>query len=332
MTSFRTPVEIVVPPWKTNYRMKHLFIGSCFTENIGDKMAELKFISDVNPFGILYNPESISLAVRRLISPEPFTKEDLFFHMGLWHSYSHNSRFSSISSDIALRGINDRLSFSSSFLKQADFLFLTFGTAMVYELKSIGRIVANCHKVPASEFRRYHLSVNEIVGSFRKTLTDLWTLNPGIKLIFSVSPVRHLNDGAVENQLSKAVLLLSIDALRSVFDTERIYYFPSYELVMDELRDYRFYAEDMVHPSPLAVNFIWEKFMESIADEDSVALSKKIASLLQARNHRPMTKNSPEYQTFVRKTIQKIVEIAEKYPFLDFSGEKEYFTKELNSS
>ncbi len=330
MTAFLTPVEIVAPPWKTNYRMKHLFIGSCFTENIGDKMAELKFITDINPFGILYNPESISQSIRRLISSKPFIEEDLFFHAGLWHSYSHHSRFSSLSPEISLRGINSRLLFSSAFLKQADFLFLTFGTAWVYELKSTGRIVANCHKVSAGEFKRYRLSVSEIVSSFREILTDLWKLNPGIKLIFTVSPVRHLNDGAVGNQLSKAILLLSIDALRNGFGNDRIYYFPSYELVMDELRDYRFYAEDMVHPSPVAVNFIWERFSESFVDAESTELSKKILSVLQDWNHRPLNKNSKEFVTFIKKSLQKIEEIAGKHPYLDFSEEKGYFVKELN--
>lgn len=328
MTVFRTPVEIVAPPWKTNYRMKHLFIGSCFTENIGDKMAELKFITDVNPFGILFNPESISQSIRRLISANPFTEEELFFHAGLWHSYSHHSRFSSPSAEISLQGINNRLLISSAFLKQADFLFLTFGTAWVYELKSSGRIVSNCHKVPAGEFKRYRLTVSEIISSFRETLTDLWKLNPGIKLIFTVSPVRHLNDGAVENQLSKAALLLSVDALRNGFGNDRVCYFPSYELVMDELRDYRFYAEDMVHPSPMAVNFIWEKFSESFVDAESAELSKQIVSVLQAKNHRPMNENSTEYMTFMKKSLQRSLEIAKKYPYLDLSEEKEYFAKE----
>jgi hypothetical protein len=330
MDPFRFPVEPAVPPWKTGYGMKHVFIGSCFTENIGNKMAELKFSTDINPFGILYNPESVSQSIRRLVSPVAFLEEDIFFHDGMWHSFMHHGQFSSVSSATALRQINDRLLFSSEYLKQADFLFLTFGTAWVYEYKPTGRIVSNCHKVPAANFSRYRLSPGEIAGSIRGALEALWEINAGIKVMLTVSPVRHLHDGAVANQLGKAALLLAADTLCRGFGNDRIFYFPSYELVMDDLRDYRFYAEDMVHISPVAVNYIWEKFSEAMISPESRRLMGEILHVVRAKEHRPIHPGTPEHETFLRNSLKKVLSLSEKNPYLDLSEEKAYFEKQID--
>jgi hypothetical protein len=329
MADFFTQVEIAPSPFKTSYVKKHVFIGSCFTENIGSKMKDLKFKTDVNPFGILFNPSSIAQCIRRLITCEVFTENDLFFHGGLWHSYMHHGRFSNPSLQEALSGINEHLLRSADFLREADFLILTFGTAWVFELKSTGVAVSNCHKVPAGQFTRYKLLVHDIVTDIRNTLELLWEVNPGIKVVFTVSPVRHLKDGASGNQLSKATLLLAADALVNGFGPDRCSYFPAYELMMDELRDYRFYAEDLVHPSPVAIDFIWKKFRDFIFEKETKDVSEKVGSLIQACNHRPIFRNSPEYKLFIENTLGNIGEMTKKYPFLDFSDEIKYFSTEL---
>jgi hypothetical protein len=329
MADFFTQVEIAPSPFKTSYVKKHVFIGSCFTENIGSKMKDLKFKTDINPFGILFNPSSIAQCIRRLIAGEVFTENDLFFHGGLWHSYMHHGRFSNPSLKEALSGINDNLIRSADFLREADFLILTFGTAWVYELKSTGVVVSNCHKVPADQFKRYKLLVHDMVTDIRNTLELLWEVNPGIKVVFTVSPVRHLKDGASGNQLSKATLLLATDALINGFGPDRCSYFPAYELMMDELRDYRFYADDLVHPSPVAIDFIWKKFRDFIMEKETKDVSEKVSSLIQARDHRPIFRNSPEYKLFIENTLGNIRELTKKYPFLDFSAENKYFSTEL---
>jgi hypothetical protein len=231
----------------------------------------------------------------------------------------------------ALGTINKRLAFSSDYLRKADFLILTFGTAWVFELLSSGMTVSNCHKVPAAEFKRFRLTVGEIVAEMRETLEMLMELNPDIKIILTVSPVRHLKDGATGNQLSKSTLLLAADALVNGFGPDRCSYFPSYEIVMDELRDYRFYAEDMVHPSQVAVGIIWKKFSNWLFDKGVTGLSDKVHTLVQARNHRPIHRNNPEYTQFLRTTLNQMKELAKNYPFLDFSDEITYFSAETEN-
>ncbi len=328
---FQTPVGIPVSLWKAGYPQKYLFMGSCFTENIGLKMKEMKFCVDINPFGILYNPLSIADALQRLISTVPFQESDLVYHGGLWHSYLHHGSFSSPSSDSVVEKINHRLEESSCFLAEADFLLLTFGTAWVYELKGTGKIVSNCHKIPAAQFNRFRLSVPEIIHACREMLEKLWLVNPAVKIVFTVSPIRHLKDGAVENQLSKASLLLAVDALVQDFGNERCAYFPAYELVMDELRDYRFYAEDMIHLTPVTVGYIWERFMEWILDEKTAGMMKEIGPLRNAEDHRPLNRQSPEYLLFLRKMMEKTLFLSHKYNYLDFSVEKAYFAQEIEN-
>jgi hypothetical protein len=328
MSEFFTPVELPPPCMKSSYTAKHLMLGSCFSEYIGNRMESLKFNTDINPFGIVFNPSSISQCIRRMISGVSFTESELFRHNGLWHSWLHHGKFSNPSMEEALVAINNRLTFSSDYLRKTDFLILTLGTAWVFELKSSGLTVSNCHKVPAAEFKRFRLTVGEIVAEMRETLEMLLELNPDIKIILTVSPVRHMKDGASGNQLSKSILLLAADALVNGFGPDRCSCFPSYEIMMDELRDYRYYTEDMVHPSPLAVGIIWKKFSNWLFDKEVTSLSEKVNTLVQARNHRPVHRNNPEYTHFIRTTLRQLEELAKNYPFLDFSDEITYFSGE----
>ena len=292
---FFTEIKIPEFPWKMDYSKSMMLIGSCFSENIGQKLIDLKFGIDMNPFGIVYNPESIANSLQILLEKQIFTESDLFQDQGIWSSFYHHSRFSDVDQKAVLEKINNRISSSNEFLKKADFLIITFGTSWVYELKKTGKIVSNCHKIRASEFTRFRLGVSEIAVKWSDLLKKLWQLNPNLKLIFTVSPIRHWKDGAVENQLSKATLLLAIDQLISIFGNQNLRYFPSYEIMMDELRDYRFYAEDMLHLSSVAVDHIFERFSQSMITDETKKISEQVSKIIRATQHRPFNPKSVEY-------------------------------------
>jgi hypothetical protein len=238
--------EVILPdiPVKIGYRAPSLMMGSCFTESIGLHLRERLFPVEVNPFGILYNPASIANSLEILMAERFFEAKDLFFANGLWNSFYHHSRFSNPDRQACLNEINSKIEEASRILRGSNLLFCTFGTSWVFEEISSGRIVSNCHKLPAATFSRYRLSPSGILKLWEKLIPGLWQVNPDLKIVFTVSPIRHLKDGLHENNLSKAVLLLAIDELQKQFGKERIFYFPSYEILLDELRDYRFYAPD----------------------------------------------------------------------------------------
>ncbi|MBA4409604.1 MAG: GSCFA domain-containing protein [Bacteroidota bacterium] len=327
--SFFTEIQIPEFPWKMDYSKSLMLMGSCFTENIGQKLLDLKFNVDINPFGILYNPESIANSLKILLEKRTFSENDLFNDHGLWNSYYHHSRFSDIDRDETLRKINDRIAISHEFLKSAGFLIITFGTAWVYELRKTGQIVSNCHKIQASEFKRFRLGVNEITEVYRELLEQIWKFNSKLKVIFTVSPIRHWKDGATENQLSKATLLLAIDQLIRGFGDQVCGYFPSYEIVMDELRDYRFYAEDMLHLSPVATDYIFERFRKVMISAESKEISKKILKLKKSVDHRPVNPKTLEYKEFIQANLLDINRLNDRFPFLDFSAERDHFELEL---
>ncbi|MGM0620132.1 MAG: GSCFA domain-containing protein [Bacteroidota bacterium] len=326
---FQTEVEIANFEWKAGYPKRNLFMGSCFTENIGGKMAALKYDVDINPFGILYNPLSVANALELLLQKKKFTHEDLFQHNGLWHSFFHHSRFSSPDADVTLENINTRIETSADYLQKAEFLFITFGTAWVYEYIPTGQTVSNCHKIPAAEFKRFRLAADTITQKFISIISNIRKINPGIKFIFTVSPIRHWKDGAVENQRSKATLLLATDKIINELNGDGCGYFPSYEIVMDELRDYRFYAEDMIHLSNVAVNHIWEKFQHSLIDSESQKISGEVQKIGNAMNHKPFNKFTIEHLRFLKQCLKKNSELEEKYPYLDLTNEKHFFADQV---
>ena len=327
--SFFTEIQIPEFPWKLDYSKSLMLMGSCFSENIGQRLIDLKFKVDMNPFGILYNPESIAGSLKILLENRVFTEDDLFADQGLWNSFYHHSRFSDPDKTQALAKINDRISLSHEMLKTTDFLFVTFGTAWVYELKKTGKIVSNCHKVPASEFKRFRLGVYEITEGYRELLDELWRFNPNLKVVFTVSPIRHWKDGAVENQVSKATLLLAIDRLITGYGNKLIGYFPSYEIMMDELRDYRFYAEDMLHLSPVATDYIFDRFAQSMVTSESIRLFRDIAKIRKAIQHRPLNSGSAAYKKFLGATLAEINKLTLNAPYLNFEQEELYLKQEL---
>ena len=327
--SFTTEINIPEFPSKFDYSKSMMFMGSCFSENIGQKLIDLKFPIDLNPFGILYNPQSIANSLKLLIDKQEFFEYDLFQDQGLWNSFYHHSSFSDVDIEVVLKAINSRIETSHQFLKDADFLILTFGTAWAYMLENSKQVVSNCHKVPAEHFHRVRLGVHEIVEAYRSLLEELWAFNPKLKIVFTVSPIRHWKDGAIENQVSKATLILAIDQLRKTFDEKVCSYFPAYELMMDELRDYRYYAADMLHLTDVAINYIFERFQTTMISQDSVLFSKSIAKIRKSMQHRPFNINSEEYRKFLEANIQEISKLAFNFPDINLENELAHFEKKL---
>lgn len=323
-----TYIHIPRAPFRFSCTERMLLLGSCFAENIGTRLARNKFNVDINPFGTLYNPASIAAALRRLLHPERFTAGDLLQHEGVYHSFSHHSRFSSTSETECLRNINDRLEASTNEFRKTTYLVVTLGTAYVYRLKSSGEVVANCHKLPEKMFDRSMLTVGKIIAEWKELLLSLWEQNPDLKILFTVSPIRHWKDGAHGNQLSKATLLLSVDELQAAYP-ERIAYFPAYEIMMDELRDYRFYATDMLHPSELAIDYIWQRFTENFLSDETKGILKEWAEIQKAINHRPFQPESDAYKRFISQTLLKMERINEKFPSFDLTKEMEIIKSKL---
>jgi len=313
---FRTKVDMPHSGLQISHRSRTLMLGSCFIENIGSQLIENKFNVNLNPFGILYNPLSIANALEMLMEERVLTSDDIFEYKGLYHSFYHHSTFSHADRKTCLLNINNRLKQASADLRQADLLFITFGTAYVFRHKESDEIVGNCHKLPADVFCRYRLDMESIIIEWIHLLKQLKSVNPSLKIVFTVSPIRHLKDGAHDNQLSKSVLLLAIDELCKLDNTNTLSYFPSYEIVLDELRDYRFYNEDMVHPSAVAIKYIWERFAETYISQLSHPVMEEWRKIYLALNHRPFNADSDEYKHFLRQTLLKLKGFNEKYPYI----------------
>ena len=327
--SFFTEINITDFPWKMDYTKSMMFFGSCFSENMGQKLLDMKFNIDLNPFGILYNPVSIANSLKILIEKRLFTKYDLFQDQGQWNSFYHHSRFSDSEREMALEKINSRIYHSHEFLAKADFLLITFGTSWVYEYNQTGQIVSNCHKVPSSQFRRYRLDMAGITALYSELIKELLRFNPKLKVVFTVSPIRHWKDGAVENQLSKSVLLLAIDQIIRTLGNNYCKYFPSYEIMMDELRDYRFYAEDMIHISPVAIDYIFERFSKVMVSPESLVTAKQVMKIKKNLAHRAVNGTSPEYEKFLLYNMEEINKLTINFPYLNFINEKKQLEQDL---
>lgn len=314
---FRTEITIPRASFSISHANKIEMIGSCFVENISAKLKQAGFRIDVNPFGILYNPVSIGNAFADLLQRKEFTEDDIFLADGIYRSFSHHGRFSGVEPTQVLETMNLQLAASQRFLKEASILIITFGTAKVYRLLSTGEVVANCHKLPANRFSHELLSVDAIVEQWLYRIEQLKRLNPGIKILFTVSPIRHWKDGAHDNQVSKSVLFVALNEI--LRQTENTFYFPSYELMLDDLRDYRFYAEDMIHPNAQAINYIWEKFGNTYFDDKTKEVIKELESIRQALNHRPFNPDSDEYKNFLKAALQRKEAFSRQHPEVDVS-------------
>jgi hypothetical protein len=317
---------------KINHQHKLLLIGSCFTENIGAKLKQYKFSVLENPNGILFNPISITKSVTSYISNKEYAEPDLFYQNESWNSWEHHSRFSHPEKEKCLQTINQSQQQAHNFLKDTDWVLITLGSAFGYTLRTSaeatsatieGNVVANCHKVPTDKFNKKLLSLDEVVTALQEMLDKLLAFNTTIKIIFTISPVRHLRDGFIENNRSKATLIQAVHSLAE--KQEHIFYFPAYELVIDDLRDYRFYAEDMVHPNYAATNYVWDKFVSTCIDEPSQKLMKEINTINAAKSHKSFNPTSQQHKSFLHNNLERVKQLSKLHPYINFEEEKKYF-------
>ena len=319
---FRTEIETSPLGVQIGYENRVLTLGSCFAAHIAEKLAGAKFRVTANPSGILFNPLSIAAAIRSYADPTPVTGEELGYDGDVWYHFGFHGDFSAPTAEEALGRMNAARQAGAEALRTSDRVLLTFGTAWVYEHE--GEVVANCHRRPAAEFSRRRLSVGEIVGTFAELIEGPLA---GKQIILTVSPVRHIGDTLAGNAVSKAALRLAAEELKQQFNC--VEYFPAYEIVTDDLRDYRFYADDLVHPAPQAVAYIWEKFTATALTDRARNLLPEAEAITAAAAHRPRNPQGEAHRAFCRRQLERIAAL----PEMDFQSEAEYFRRclEINS-
>ncbi|MDV7138266.1 GSCFA domain-containing protein [Maribacter sp. TH_r10] len=316
----QTQVSLKKAKKQIDYQSRLLLLGSCFVENIGAKLEYFKFRTMQNPFGILFHPKAIEKLISKVIKGEVYSVDDIFHQNERWHCFDAHSDLSDPSKENLLLNLNNALAQTKEQLSVATHVLITLGTAWVYRYKESDTIVANCHKIPQKSFSKELLSVTEIAESLRRTIDLIQSENPKIQCVFTISPVRHLKDGFVENQRSKAHLIAAMhEVLEDSKLTAEISYFESYELVMDELRDYRFYKNDMVHPNDLAVEYIWEKFSSVWISENAKNTMASVEEIRKGQQHRPFYPESEQHRKFVESLERKIKKVRQNHPFIDFT-------------
>lgn len=314
-------------PESIEYTDDILLIGSCFTEHISERLVQHKFHVCSNPHGILFNPLSVADSLDRYVSGKEYREGDLFYLNELWNSWAHHTRFSHIDKAQALQLINESLQEASGCIKKAKWVIITLGSAFQYYLKEHHQPVANNHRAPGQWFEKRLLAIDVIQQRLQQSLDNILQVNPDAHFIFTISPVRHIRDGVTANNRSKARL---IEAVHSLCESnEHAYYFPAYELMIDILRDYRFYDIDLVHPNYSATQYVWGQFVKTCMNEGTRQLTDKVNSLVIAKKHRPRFPDTEAHQRFLNDHLLKTKELIKEYPFLDLKEEEEYF-KEAN--
>ena len=299
-----------------DYNSKLLLLGSCFSENIGFKLSYYKFQANTNPFGILFHPKAIEKLITNVINKKVYSDTDLIFQNERWHCFDAHSSLSSVDKNELLNNLNATITSTSKQLQKATYIVITLGTSWVYRFVETDSLVANCHKIPQKKFLKELLSVDEIRQSLEAIISLIKSVNTHINILFTVSPVRHLKDGFIENTQSKSHL---IAAIHNVIEPRKnTHYLPSYEIMMDELRDYRFYAEDMIHPNNLAINYIWDKFVNTWFSENSKSTLKDVEIIQKGISHRPFNKNSEQHQQFLINLEKKKQELINQFSFMNF--------------
>lgn len=314
---FTTKIPVQKSTFPIDYDSKVMLLGSCFAENMGNKFDYFKFQATTNPFGIIFNAVSLEKLIRRAVENRTFTENDIFFHNDLWHCYEVHSELSNLDKDAFLESLNDIIRSTNKQLNESTHIIITLGTSWVYRNIETNEIVANCHKVLQKQFTKELLSIHQTEESLQSIISLIHSVNPNCNFIFTVSPVRHIKDGFAENTLSKAHLIAAIHKTITNHPSP-ITYFPAYEIMMDELRDYRFYAEDMLHPSQTAIDYIWIQFFENYISESVFGLMKEICSIQKGLQHRPFNPNTESHQKFVLTLEEKMKRINERLPTIQF--------------
>jgi hypothetical protein len=337
---FMVNIELKKLPLLINYQDKILLTGSCFTEHIGNALADAKFSVLQNPNGILFDPSSVCKSLLSYVENKQYSESDLFYLNDVWNSWQHHSRFSNINAKYAIENINASQQSAHSFLKESNWLIITLGSSFTYRFikqsesskappsegfGEAGASVANCHRAPSHWFNKHLLEIAETVSMLENCYHHLMQFNPTLNIIITVSPVRHLRDGAIENNRSKARLIESVHHITNKFDN--VFYFPAYELVIDVLRDYRFYDIDLAHPNYMATEFVLEKFAATCIDESSQQLMQEIKKITIAKNHKAFQPETKAHQQFLKSHFEKVKALQEKFPFLDLKEEMDYFSQ-----
>ncbi|MFV5703824.1 GSCFA domain-containing protein [Flavobacterium sp. XS2P12] len=316
---FRTQIPIPKSNYPIDYNATIMSLGSCFAVNMAEKLDYFKFQNSCNPVGILFHPLAIEKLIDFAVSGKQFTENDIFFHNERWHCFDVHSDLSNSNKEELLTSLNAIIKSTNQQITESTHFIITYGTSWVYRNIESDSIVANCHKVPQKQFKKELLSVEEIKESIANTLKLIHAVNPNCNIIFTVSPVRHIKDGFVENQWSKANL---ISAIHDVLNTEHCKlstkYFPSYEIMMDELRDYRFYAEDMLHPNQVAIDYIWKRFKETSISETAFSMMEEVEGIQKSLSHKPFNPNSESHFKFESKVREKITKLENQYSFMKF--------------
>ncbi len=327
MALFRTEIKIPNTEDKITHQSVLFSIGSCFSTEIAEKFCERKFAISANPFGILFHPQAIENALLRIYSLQYYSKGEIFKYKELFLSWDHHSSFNSTKSDDILQKINQRIDKANEYLRHSNVVFITLATSFVYKLKVNNLTVANCHKVPGENFEKYLLSEDEIIESLQNCI-DICNdvVKNNVQIIFTISPVRHIKDGFFENNVSKARLFNAV--YQVVNNNKNCKYFPSYELLLDELRDYRFYKSDMIHPNEIAIEYIWKRFSETYFSEETQAINVQIEKIISGLKHKPFNTNTLEYKEFLYSLLKKITNV-EKYLLPEMMSQETYYIKQL---
>ncbi len=312
---FRTAIGYINSFGKIHHSDGIFLIGSCFSDNIGMKMKKSLFLTEINPFGTVYNPHSILNEIEHIIGNTPIEESEIFEYKGLWNHFSFHSRYSSRDKEQALAKMNSQITQAHKALKECKLVIVTLGTAFVYEHKMGGIVVSNCHKIPAKEFDRYMLSYDNVRDLLQQIVMKIVDFNPQAKVLFTVSPIRHLGDGLVQNQLSKSTLRAAVGEVTDKM-TAHCAYFPAYEIMMDELRDYRFYASDMLHPSDVAIEYIWNTFKATYFDDSTAQMTLRCERIYKRLEHRPLTDNTAEIARFQSETQRILDELIAEHPYI----------------
>lgn len=302
------------PKNQIDYHSKMVLLGSCFSENIGNKLNYYKFQSFQNPFGVLFHPKAIENLIVNAINEKVYTEKDVFLNNEVWSSFEANSSLSALYKKELLTNLNSAIKNTHQQLKEATHI-ITLGTSWGYRFVETDTIVANCHKIPQKKFLKEIFSIDEVAESLATIITLIKSVNENATIVFTISPVRHLKDGFIENTQSKSHLIAAVHQFTKAPD---VFYFPSYEIMMDELRDYRFYKEDLIHPTKMAVDCIWEKFIDAWISEKTKDTMQSIAGIQKGMEHKPFHKNSVQYQQFLKNLEEKKATIQKQFPRIDF--------------